>query len=90
MPGATSRYGSEVSYALSVIAESFDYLCAERLTPNLVWMANHLAAHISTVSMTTSIQRLFRSSKSKRGGDNPGNIFINDLTGNDCNQSEDE
>ena len=38
-------YGSEVSYALSVIAESFDYLCAERLTPNLVWMANHLAAH---------------------------------------------
>ena len=22
-----------------------DYLCPERLTPNLVWMANHLAAH---------------------------------------------
>jgi hypothetical protein len=38
-------YGSEVEYALSVIAESFDYLCAERLTPNLVWMANHLASH---------------------------------------------
>jgi len=38
-------YGPEVKYALSVIAESFDYLCAERLTPNLVWMANHLAAH---------------------------------------------
>ena len=38
-------YGAEVSYALSVIAESFDYLCAERLTPNLVWMANHLATH---------------------------------------------
>jgi hypothetical protein len=38
-------YGSEVSYALSVIAESFDYLCAERLTPNLVWMANHLVTH---------------------------------------------
>ena len=38
-------YGSEVSYALSVIAESFDYLCADRLTPNLVWMANHLATH---------------------------------------------
>jgi hypothetical protein len=30
---------------LSVIAESLDYLCAERLTPNLVWMANHLATH---------------------------------------------
>ena len=38
-------YGPEVRYALSIIAESFDYLCAERLTPNLVWMANHLASH---------------------------------------------
>jgi len=38
-------YGPEVKYALSVIAESLDYLCPERLTPNLVWMANHLAKH---------------------------------------------
>ena len=38
-------YGPEVQYALSVIAESLDYLCAERLTPNLVWTANHLATH---------------------------------------------
>jgi len=38
-------YGPEVQYALSVIAESLDYLCAERLTPNLVWVANHLATH---------------------------------------------
>jgi hypothetical protein len=38
-------YGSEVEYALSVIAESLDYICAERLTPSLPWMANHLAAH---------------------------------------------
>jgi len=38
-------YGPEVEYALSVIAESLNYLCAERLTPNLVWLANHLAAH---------------------------------------------
>jgi hypothetical protein len=38
-------YGPEVEYALSVIAESSNYICAERLTPNLVWMANHLAAH---------------------------------------------
>ena len=29
-------YGLEVDDALQVIAESFDYLCAERLTPNLV------------------------------------------------------
>lgn len=39
------RYGIEVQRALMVIAESFDYLCAERLKPNLVWMAKHLEAH---------------------------------------------
>ena len=38
-------YGPEVEYALSVIAESSNYICAERLTPNLDWMANQLAAH---------------------------------------------
>ena len=38
-------YGPEVEYAISVIAETLDYLCPERLTPSLVWMANHLAAH---------------------------------------------
>jgi hypothetical protein len=30
---------------LRVIYESFDYICADRLTPNLVWMAQHLEAH---------------------------------------------
>ena len=38
-------YGSEVDDALRVIDESFDYICAERLTPNLVWMIQHLARH---------------------------------------------
>jgi hypothetical protein len=38
-------YGSEVDDALRVIHESLDYICAERLTPNLDWMAQHLAAH---------------------------------------------
>jgi len=38
-------YRSNVDDALRVIAESLDYVCAERLTPNLVWMAEHLAAH---------------------------------------------
>ena len=38
-------YGSEIDDALRVIHESFDYICAERLTPNLVWMAQHLARH---------------------------------------------
>jgi hypothetical protein len=38
-------YGPDVDDALRVIAESMDYICAERLTPNLVWLAEHLAAH---------------------------------------------
>lgn len=38
-------YGPEVDDALRVISESFDYLCRERLTPNLVWMAELLAKH---------------------------------------------
>lgn len=31
--------------ALRVIYESFDCICAERLAPNLVWMAEHLESH---------------------------------------------
>jgi hypothetical protein len=31
--------------ALRVIYESFDCICAERLAPNLVWMAKHLESH---------------------------------------------
>ena len=38
-------YGPEVDDALRVISESHDYICAERLQPNLVWMATHLARH---------------------------------------------
>lgn len=38
-------YGHEVHRAVSVIAESLDFVCSERLKPNLVWMAEHLAAH---------------------------------------------
>jgi hypothetical protein len=38
-------YGVEVDDALRVIGESFDYICAERMTPNLVWMGELLAQH---------------------------------------------
>lgn len=38
-------YGPEVDDALRIIYESADCICAERLTPNLVWWADHLAAH---------------------------------------------
>ena len=30
---------------MKVISESVDYICAERLKPNLVWLAQHLAEH---------------------------------------------
>jgi hypothetical protein len=38
-------YKAPFDDALRVIYESFDYICADRLTPNLVWMAQHLEAH---------------------------------------------
>lgn len=40
-----NTYGPKVDYVLSVIYESFDYICADRLTPNLVEMACLLDAH---------------------------------------------
>ena len=38
-------YGTEVKAVVEKIAYSLDYPCAERLQPNLVWMADHLNAH---------------------------------------------
>jgi hypothetical protein len=38
-------YDKAVEDMIRVIAESLDYVCAERVTPNLVWMADHLAEH---------------------------------------------
>jgi len=38
-------YGLAVQAAIQVISESVDYICAERLQPNLVWLAEHLANH---------------------------------------------
>jgi len=65
-------YGPDVDDALRVIYESWDYICAERLTPNLVWMAQHLAAHdelpvtpsllehLGQISISTVQRRLIR------------------------------
>ena len=39
------EYGVEVDDAVRVIARSLDYPCAERLQPNLVWLAEHLSRH---------------------------------------------
>jgi len=67
-----STYGAEVDDALRVIAESLDHVCADRLTPNLVWLAAHLAAHgemetsqplldqLSQISVSTVKRRLNR------------------------------
>jgi hypothetical protein len=38
-------YGADVDHALWVIYEALDYICAERLQPSLVWMAEQLARH---------------------------------------------
>jgi len=38
-------YGADVEKAVRVIAHSLDYPCAERLRPNLVWIAKQLAQH---------------------------------------------
>ena len=38
-------YGPEVDDALRILAETMNYICAERLTPMLPWMAQQLARH---------------------------------------------
>ena len=38
-------YGVAVHTAIKVISESVDHICAERLQPNLVWLAELLAEH---------------------------------------------
>jgi hypothetical protein len=88
-------YGSDVEYALSVIAESWDYLCADRLTPNLVWMANHLATHdelqvsplllekLDQISISTVKRILARTPRDKprlpRGGPRRLNRLTQDI-----------
>jgi hypothetical protein len=71
-------YGSDVDDALRVIDESFDYICPDRLTPNLVWMARHLDRHgelratpslvdqLGSVSISTVQRRLDRLRQDQR------------------------
>jgi len=65
-------YGPEVDDALRVIAESLDYICADRLKPVLVDTARHLAKHgemeitprlleqLEAISISTVKRRLAR------------------------------
>jgi hypothetical protein len=57
-------YGAEVDDALRVIHESRDYICAERLTPELVWMAKHLARHGELRTSDDLLEKLGRISVS--------------------------
>jgi hypothetical protein len=71
-------YGADVDDALRVIDESFDYICPERLTPNLVWMARHLGRHgelratnslldqLGSISISTVQRRLDRIRQDQR------------------------
>lgn len=52
------RYGPEVDAAIAVIARRLDYPCAERLQPNLVWMARHLQAHGELLLSETTLELL--------------------------------
>lgn len=67
-------YGPTVAYAVRKIAKSLDYACAERLKPNLLWMAELLQNHgelslddelkdkLSSISVST-IKRLVKNSE---------------------------
>ncbi|OQY22564.1 MAG: hypothetical protein B6I35_05860, partial [Anaerolineaceae bacterium 4572_32.2] len=51
-------YGPAVDDALRVIYESFDGICAERLTPNLVWMAQNLERHGELATTPEMLEQL--------------------------------
>ncbi len=57
-------YGLDVDHALCVIAESHDDICAERLQPNLVPMALHLARHDELEATAELLDQLARISVS--------------------------
>ncbi len=57
-------YGPDVDDALRVISESTDYICAKRLTPNLNWLAEHLADHGELQPSAQLLEQLERISVS--------------------------
>jgi len=58
------EYGVGVDDTIRVIARSLDYPCAERLQPNLVWMAEHLGAHGELLVSRETLEQLGRISVS--------------------------
>ena len=73
----TRTYGLEVEQVIMKVWESRDYICAERLTPGLLKMAQHLAgfepvgltsqveAQLATISRAT-VARILRKHRSER------------------------
>jgi hypothetical protein len=69
-------YGLDVERVVLRVWESLDYICAERLTPSLLWMAKHLAnfgvlvltaeleSHLTTISCAT-VQRMLRKNRAR-------------------------
>jgi len=69
-------YGPDIQYALEVISHSHDHICAERLQPNLIRMAEHLHAHeeleltpsmlgkLETISVST-VRRMLQKAPEK-------------------------
>ena len=55
-------YGAEVQAAVKLIARSLDYPCAERLQPNLGWMAEQLARHEELAVNAEIVEKLERIS----------------------------
>lgn len=53
-----SSYDVRVADAVRIIARSLDYPCAERLKPNLGWMAMHLAKHGEMRYETETLKKL--------------------------------
>ena len=69
-PRPTQRgrsYGPEIDDALRIISESYDYPCAERLTPNLSDMAMRLAQHGEMVATPDLLKTLGQISTSTVG-----------------------
>lgn len=62
-----STYGADVEDALRVIHESLDYICAERVVPNLAWMAQHLARHGEMGTTAELLEKLEQVSASTVG-----------------------
>ncbi len=48
-------YGPAVSAAIATIAASLDWICAERVQPQLVWMADHLERH-GELALTAAVR----------------------------------